>query len=100
MSHQFFLGQCPLELAQGPASVALAWHKARGSTPFGVTVHVVASMLGMLVLALVFFFCFGFLLVLVFSFAFVWLLLCVPFPKSTTARSKSPDSFLSWGHFY
>ena len=41
---QFFLGKCPLELAQGPSCVALAWHKARGSTPFGVTVHVVASM--------------------------------------------------------
>ena len=37
MSHQFFLGKCPLELAQGPSRVALAWHKARGSTPFGVT---------------------------------------------------------------
>ena len=24
-------------LAQGPSCVALAWHKARGSTPFGVT---------------------------------------------------------------
>jgi hypothetical protein len=34
---QFFLGKCPLELAQGPSCVALAWHKARGSTPFGVT---------------------------------------------------------------
>ena len=33
----FFLGECPLELAQGPSRVALAWHKARGSTPFGVT---------------------------------------------------------------
>ena len=40
MSHQFFLGKCPLELAQGPSRVALAWHKARGSTPFGVTVKV------------------------------------------------------------
>ena len=34
---QFFSGKCPLELAQGPSCVALAWHKARGSTPFGVT---------------------------------------------------------------
>jgi len=33
----FSLGRCPLELAQGPSRVALAWHKAGGSTPFGVT---------------------------------------------------------------
>ena len=33
----FVLGKCPLELAQGPSRVALAWHKARGITPFGVT---------------------------------------------------------------
>ena len=31
------MGRCPLELAQGPSSVALAWHKAGGCTPFGVT---------------------------------------------------------------
>ena len=29
--------RCP-ELAQAHSSVALAWHEARGSTPFGVTV--------------------------------------------------------------
>ena len=29
--------RCP-ELAQAHSSVALAWHKARGSTPFGVTI--------------------------------------------------------------
>ena len=33
----FCLGRCSLELAQGPSSVALAWHLARSSTPFGVT---------------------------------------------------------------
>ena len=33
----FSLGRCPLELAQGPSRVALAWHKAGSSTPFGVT---------------------------------------------------------------
>ena len=33
----FYLGRCPLELAQGPSRVALAWHKAGGCTPFGVT---------------------------------------------------------------
>jgi hypothetical protein len=31
------LGRCPLELAQGPSRVALAWHNAGSSTPFGVT---------------------------------------------------------------
>ena len=31
------LGSCCPELAQALSSVALAWHKARGSTPFGVT---------------------------------------------------------------
>ena len=39
MSHQFFLGRCPLELAQGLSSVALALHEAGGSTPFGVTMN-------------------------------------------------------------
>lgn len=33
----FSLGRCPLELAQGPSRVALAWHIAGSSTPFGVT---------------------------------------------------------------
>ena len=33
----FWLGRCPLELAQWPSRVALAWHLARRSTPFGVT---------------------------------------------------------------
>ena len=31
------VGSCCPELAQAHSSVALAWHKARGSTPFGVT---------------------------------------------------------------
>ena len=31
------LGSCCPELAQALSSVALAWHRARGSTPFGVT---------------------------------------------------------------
>ena len=34
----FSLGKCALELAQGPSRVALAWHIAGGSSPFGVTV--------------------------------------------------------------
>ena len=33
----FYMGRCFLELAQKPSSVALAWHFARSSTPFGVT---------------------------------------------------------------
>ena len=33
----FCLGRCSLELAQRPSRVALAWHLARRSTPFGVT---------------------------------------------------------------
>ena len=33
----FYMGRCPLELAQGLSRVALAWHKAGGCTPFGVT---------------------------------------------------------------
>ena len=33
----FSLGKCALELAQGPSRVALAWHIAGGSSPFGVT---------------------------------------------------------------
>ena len=33
----FCLGRCSLELARGPSRVALAWHFARRSTPFGVT---------------------------------------------------------------
>ena len=32
-------GECPLELAQRLLSVALAWHKAGRSTPFGVTMY-------------------------------------------------------------
>ena len=122
MSHQFFLGQCPLELAQGPARVALAWHKARGSTPFGVTVHLQFAMLLLapfcLVLLLAFscvfaFSCLVFLLVLscCASFCMVLLLVCffcfclaafvcvcAPFPQSINARSKSSASILSWGH--
>ena len=31
------VGSCCPELAQAHSSVALAWHKVRGSTPFGVT---------------------------------------------------------------
>ena len=31
------VGSCCPELAQAHSSVALVWHKARGSTPFGVT---------------------------------------------------------------
>ena len=33
----FSLGRSSLELAQGPSRVALAWHTAGSSTPFGVT---------------------------------------------------------------
>ena len=33
----FSMGRCRLEFTQALSSVALAWHKARGSTPFGVT---------------------------------------------------------------
>ena len=33
----FLWGGVSLELAQGPSRVALAWHKAGSSTPFGVT---------------------------------------------------------------
>ena len=33
----FSLGRCLLELAQKPSRVALAWHEAGSSTPFGVT---------------------------------------------------------------
>ncbi len=33
----FSAGRRFLELAQGPSSVALAWHTARSSAPFGVT---------------------------------------------------------------
>ena len=38
--------RCP-ELAQAHSSVALAWHNARGSTPFGVT-HVLRRALAAL----------------------------------------------------
>ena len=31
------MGRCSLELARGPSRVALAWHLARRSAPFGVT---------------------------------------------------------------
>ena len=34
----FLWGGVSLELAQGPSRVALAWHKAGSSTPFGVTI--------------------------------------------------------------
>ena len=37
LSHQFLLGKCLPELAWGPSCVALAWHWASGSTPYGVT---------------------------------------------------------------
>ena len=43
MSHQFLLGKCLLELAQKPSRVALAWHLASGSTPYGVTDEHMAS---------------------------------------------------------
>ena len=33
----FSLGRCCLEFTQALSSVALAWHKAGGSTPLGVT---------------------------------------------------------------
>jgi len=114
LSHQFFLGQCPLELAQGPASVALAWHKARGSTPFGVTVHLQFAMLLHAPFCLVFllafscvfaFSCLVFLVVLCYcasSFCMVLLLgcfcVCAPFLKSINARRKSPALILSLGH--
>ena len=32
----FSVGRCSLGLAQGPSSVALAWHRAWRSTPVGV----------------------------------------------------------------
>ena len=35
----FSMGRCRLEFTQALSSVALAWHKARGSTPFGVTIE-------------------------------------------------------------
>ena len=35
--NNFSAGRCPLELAQGLSRVALAWHDAGGSAPFGVT---------------------------------------------------------------
>ena len=34
----FSLGRCCLEFTQALSSVALAWHKAGGSTPLGVTI--------------------------------------------------------------
>ena len=34
----FLLGKCSLELARRPSHVALAWHFAGSSIPFGVTV--------------------------------------------------------------
>ena len=34
----FQLRKCPLELAQGPSRVALAWHKAGSCTQFGTTI--------------------------------------------------------------
>lgn len=37
LSHQFSLGKCLPERAWGPSCVALAWHWASGSTPYGVT---------------------------------------------------------------
>ena len=37
LSHQFLLGKCLHELALELSSVALAWHWASGSTPYGVT---------------------------------------------------------------
>ena len=36
----FSLGRCRLEFTQALSSVALAWHKAGGSTPLGVTLNV------------------------------------------------------------
>ena len=55
----FSMGRCRLEFTQALSSVALAWHKARGSTPFGVTVHLqfatVLLAVFCLVLLLVFF---------------------------------------------
>ena len=38
----FSLGRCCLELAQTLSCVALAWHEAGGSTPFGVTFVLIA----------------------------------------------------------
>ena len=35
----FSMGRCRLEFTQALSSVALAWHKARGSAPFGVTIE-------------------------------------------------------------
>ena len=37
LSPQFWLGKCLHELALEPSCVALAWHWASGSTPYGVT---------------------------------------------------------------
>ena len=39
----FLWGGVSLELAQGPSRVALAWHLARRSTPFGVTCRVMVG---------------------------------------------------------
>ena len=36
----FLWGGVSLELAQGPSRVALAWHSAGSSTPFGVTMSI------------------------------------------------------------
>ena len=36
----FLWGGASLELAQGPSRVALAWHSAGSSTPFGVTMSI------------------------------------------------------------
>ena len=39
----FLWGGVSLELAQGPSRVALAWHRAGSSTPFGVTMSILNS---------------------------------------------------------
>ena len=41
----FSLGRSSLELAQGPSRVALAWHDAGSSTPFGVTIFAAMGIL-------------------------------------------------------
>ena len=41
--NNFSAGRCPLELAQGLSRVALAWHDAGGSAPFGVTYTCIAQ---------------------------------------------------------
>ena len=49
--NNFSVGRCPLELAQGLSGVALAWHDAGGSAPFGVTMSCDPLRKGVLILS-------------------------------------------------